>query len=228
MEQNKKVLLVNGSPRKENWNTMTLLKYAAEGAGTVGCETEIVNLYDYTFKGCVSCFACKVKDSKTNGLCAYKDELTPVLQKAKEADVVILGAPVYYDYPTAQMRAFMERFMFPVDPYMIDMNTGKRVRLVEKTVPTAIIYTMNCPEWFMAEVNYPTILEANEKALARLFGYCETLYCCDTFQYTDYSKYDCNMFDSEKKSKQREIQFPIDCENAFELGKRLAERALEE
>jgi hypothetical protein len=39
------------------------------------------------------------------------------------------------------------------------------------------------------------------------FGYCETLYSCDTYQYQDYSKMDCNMFDEEKKAVQREKQF---------------------
>ncbi len=226
--QTKKVLLINGSPRKGDWNTITLLKHAAEGAASVGADTDLINLYDYTYKGCVSCLACKIKNSKTNGLCAYKDELTKILQKAKEADVIIMGSPVYYDYPTAQLRAFLERFMFPVDPYMIDKKTGKRVRYLDKTVPTALIYTMNCPEWFMDEVNYPTILGSNESALSRLFGYCETLYSCDTYQYTDYSKYDCNMFDETKKTEQREKQFPIDCKKAFELGVKLVQKSLEE
>ena len=59
----------------------------------------------------------------------------------------------------------------------------------------------------------------------RLFGYCETLNSCDTFQYTDYAKYDCNLFDADKKAIQRDTQFPIDLENAFELGKRLVLKA---
>ena len=29
-----------------------------------GAETELVHLYDIDFKGCKSCFACKLKDSK--------------------------------------------------------------------------------------------------------------------------------------------------------------------
>jgi hypothetical protein len=37
---------------------------------------------------------------------------------------------------------------------------------------------------------------------------------------------DCNMFDEEKKAEQREKQFPVDLENAYELGKRLAQKVL--
>jgi multimeric flavodoxin WrbA len=50
----------NGSPRK-TWNTATLLEKALEGAASKGAETELVHLYDVTFKGCISCFACKTK-----------------------------------------------------------------------------------------------------------------------------------------------------------------------
>ena len=61
-----KALFVNGSPRK-NWNTVKLLERAMEGAKDLGAECELVNIYDKPFKGCVSCFACKVKNSKCNG-----------------------------------------------------------------------------------------------------------------------------------------------------------------
>ena len=57
-----KALFVNGSPRK-NWTTHKMLESAMEGAREAGAETELVHLYDAAFKGCVSCFACKVKGS---------------------------------------------------------------------------------------------------------------------------------------------------------------------
>jgi hypothetical protein len=37
-----KVMAFNGSPRKKNWNTITLLKKALEGAASVGAETELI------------------------------------------------------------------------------------------------------------------------------------------------------------------------------------------
>ena len=53
-----KVMAFNGSPRKKKWNTVTLLKSALEGAASVGAETELVQLYDLDFSGCMSCFSC--------------------------------------------------------------------------------------------------------------------------------------------------------------------------
>ncbi len=72
----KKLIAINGSPRK-NWNTAQLLKEAVRGAKDAGAEAEIVDLYSLTFKGCTSCFYCKLK-SKEHGTCAMKDDLTPI------------------------------------------------------------------------------------------------------------------------------------------------------
>ncbi|GAB6266704.1 MAG: hypothetical protein STSR0001_21510 [Methanothrix sp.] len=58
-----RVIAINGSPRK-TWNTTTLLENALRGAESAGAKTELVHLYDLEYKGCTSCFACKLKDGK--------------------------------------------------------------------------------------------------------------------------------------------------------------------
>ena len=77
-----KAMFFNGSPRK-NWNTAKMLEAAAEGAREAGAETEAVNLYDFPFAGCKSCFACKIKNARTNGVCALRDNLRPILERAR-------------------------------------------------------------------------------------------------------------------------------------------------
>ena len=59
-----KVLFVNGSPRKK-WTTAKLLESAAQGAIDAGATVKLVHLYDEPFRGCVSCFACKLKNATT-------------------------------------------------------------------------------------------------------------------------------------------------------------------
>ncbi len=75
-----KVVAFNGSPRK-SWNTATLLNQALEGAASQGAETELIHLYDYSYKGCISCFACKLIGGKSYGRCAVDDELKPILRR---------------------------------------------------------------------------------------------------------------------------------------------------
>ena len=220
-----KALFINGSPRKK-FNTAQMLESAMKGAADAGAETEWINLFDYEFTGCRSCFACKIKNSKTNGLCAIRDSIRPVLEKAKNADIIVFGSPVYYGYPTGQLRNFVERLLFPLDTYLVDEN-GNRVKVRNKVVPTGLIYTMNCPEWLMKKVDYPKLLGFTGEEIGRLCGYNEVLYSCDTYQFTDYARYDVNMFPEEAKRKTLEEQFPIDLENAYNLGVKLVNMARE-
>ncbi len=216
-----KVMIINGSPRK-NFNTAKMLKEAQRGAQDSGAEVEYVNLYDINYKGCISCLICKRKGVEQQGLCFYKDDLRPLLEKCLNADAVIIGSPVYHSYPSGMMRSFLERCMFPAHTYMIDKQNGGLKRVLDHTLPTALIFTMNANEEQFRQHHYDVVLGDNETSLRAVFGYCETLYSFDTFQYTDYAKYDCDLFDAEHKAKMRDEQFPKDLQKAYELGKRLA------
>src|SRR5659263_69368 len=135
-----KVIAINGSPRKK-WNTATMLEKALEGAASEGAETELIHLYDLNFKGCTSCFACKLKDGKSYGKCAMKDELTHVLEKLRDVDAVILGSPIYLGNSTGEMRSFMERYIFPYSAYSANLQT-----LYPRNTTIGYIYTMNITE----------------------------------------------------------------------------------
>ena len=216
-----KALFLNGSPRK-NQNTYKLLEQSMKGTQDAGAETELIHLFKYEFTGCKSCFACKLKNAKTNGLCAVKDSIRPILEKAYEADIIVIGSPVYFSYPTGQVRNFIERLAFPIHTYNVD-DKGNFFTVPHKPVKTAMIYTMNCPEAWMEKYNYPILLGESVNTLKHIFGYSEVLYSCDTYQYNDYSRYEGNLFEESKKREHRDKQFPIDLKNAYELGKRLAE-----
>ena len=209
-----KALFINGSPRK-NGNTAQLLKRAMDGAREAGAEVELVNLYDRSlnYKGCMSCFACKVKGGK-KGVCSFKDDLQPILQKAVEADVLACGSPNYCGYPSAALRAFMER-----------MDYSKPVVL--KRICSATIYTMNCPnEEVYRQMNYHILMDASAQQLG-VFGPTEVLCSYDTYQFPNYDRYDAATFSEVHKAEVRDTQFPIDLEKAFELGKRLVAKAKE-
>lgn len=212
-----KILAINGSPRK-NHNTATLLNQTLAGAASQGAETEQVNLYDLTYKGCVSCFACKLKNGKSYGKCAYKDDLSPLLEKIETVDAIILGSPIYLMSVTGYMRAFMERLIFPYLTY-----TENYKSLFEKKIPAAMIYTMNITDEQMQTFGLRQVLELQERYIEKMFGSVEQLIVNDTYQFDDYSKYDITVFDEDKKAKIKEEQFPLACKKAFDLGVRFAQ-----
>ncbi|MFA5266920.1 MAG: flavodoxin family protein [Methanoregula sp.] len=209
------VIAINGSPRKK-WNTAMLLEQTLEGAASQGAKTELVHLYDLDYKGCTSCFACKLKGGKSYGKCAMNDGLTPVLEKIASTDALILGSPIYFGIVTGEMRSFMERLLFP---YLI--YTNPPASLFPGKIPTAFVYTMNVSEPLMKEI-YGTHISANEQVLTRMFGQSESLFSTETLQFEDYDKMVFNYVDpGERRQRRREI-FPQDCRRAFDLGVRMA------
>jgi multimeric flavodoxin WrbA len=210
-----KVLAINGSPRK-NWNTYTLLEEALEGAKSKAAEIELINLYDITYRGCISCFACKRK-GVTLDQCATKDDLHPILKKVRESDAFILGSPIYFNCVTGEMRSFMERLFFPYISY------DRKPSSFGKTINTAFIYTMNVPESYLDTHGYTQMFKSNARTLENIFGHSETLVVTETYQFDDYSKFDISMFDAEQRKTRKATIFREDCKKAYELGERIAE-----
>jgi len=209
-----RVMAFNGSPRKK-WNTATLLEHALEGAASEGAETELVHLYDLDFKGCTSCFACKLRYAKSFGKCAMKDGLTPILDQVPKAGALILGSPIYWGTATGVMRMFMERLLFPFMTYDAENNI-----LFRKKIPTGLIYTMNVPADQLQRFGFDRTIEFDKRVMGMIFGASETLLCTDTLQFEDYAKMAASRFDPEKKAQRRKDVFPLDCQKARDMGAR--------
>lgn len=221
-----KVIAINGSPRK-NWNTATLLQEALEGAKSVGADTEIIHLYDLTFKGCTSCFACKRKNSRHIGHCAMKDDLSSVLEKAAECNVLLLGTPIYFANITSAMQAFLERLLFSSVTYTYGHGSVFKGNVSSGFIYTMNapkdIHTMNIPEELVKYYNYETLFQYYKQCCLQILnGTSEFLLSQDTYQFDDYSKHESSMFDEKHKSQVKIEQYPIDCQKAFDMGARLA------
>ena len=211
-----KALAINGSPRKM-WNTFMLLQKSMEGAASEGVATELIHLYDLAFKGCISCFACKTIGSASYGRCAVKDDLAPILEKVLEADVLILGSPIYFGSVTGEMQSFLERLQFPFLTY-----TDPPASIFPGKTHTAFIFTLGADEKMAKERGFDARMAMHEFILKMIFGSSESLCSYDTYQFDDYSKVFAPRWDPEEKAKRRAEVFPEDCRCAFEMGKRLA------
>lgn len=63
--------------------------------------------------------------------------------------------------------------------------------------------------------------------MGQIMGHNELLYICNTYQFNDYSCYEMNLFDEADKRAYRDTHFEKDLEKAYQLGKRVAEAALQ-
>lgn len=211
----KKIIAINGSPRRKG-NTAELLEHALRGAKEAGAETELIHLYGLNFKGCISCFYCKRKD-KEHGTCAMKDDLTPVLERIKEADALVLGAPIYFMNLSSGMIALMERLFFSNYLYSDDIPT-----VFPKPLPHAFIYTMNMTEAHVAQYGIRERFSFHEGASERfLQSKPAVLYAYNTYQFNDYSKYESSIFNEPEKAAYRKEVFPAQCQEAYRIGSAL-------
>lgn len=215
-----KAVFINSSPRK-NWNTDKLLQSAAKGAESAGAEVKYYDLYDLQFSGCRSCFACKIKDSKTAGACTYSDGLKPVMDAVRDADVLVLGTPVYLGQMSAQLNLFWERLMFANVSYS-SYDIGLKM---EKPKQCAMIVTMGATVTQMKQIGYDQQFNYLGQQLGHMMGGkpAEILYSNDAYQFSDYSKYNVSVdrADPVQKKEHLEKEYPKDLDKAYELGRKL-------
>jgi len=217
-----KVMIFNGSPRKK-WNTALMLESILNGIKTSGeVEAKWVDLYDYNYKGCRSCFACKLKGGKSYGRCAIQDEITPILEEAAISDILLFGTPIYFQNITGEMQSFLERLMFPFSCY----DTEHPSLWPKKTV-CGVVYTMNATADILNTDPFDGVkglFKTQNYFLTRFFGEPEVYYCQDTYQFANYDNYYAPKWDKEAKKKRREEVFPHDLQAAFQMGVKLANK----
>ena len=84
---------------------------------------------------------------------------------------------------------------------------------------------MGSTEEAAKENQYPVILGEMSRVLGMLFGSTETLCSYNTYQFSDYSRYEVADFVESLRAEQRDKQFPLDLEAAYALGRRLVGQA---
>lgn len=100
----KKVLILSGSPRNGG-NSDLLCDEFLKGATMAGHSVEKIRVADKKIAPCLGCYHCK----DHGGKCVYNDDMTEILQKMINADVLVLASPVYFYSICAQLKAVIDR-----------------------------------------------------------------------------------------------------------------------
>ena len=99
----KKVLIISTSIRN-NSNSEILAHEMEKGAKEAGNEVEFVTLKDKEINFCKGCMACQ-----KIGRCVIDDDVNPILEKMKNAEVIVWATPVYYYEMSGQMKTLIDR-----------------------------------------------------------------------------------------------------------------------
>ena len=98
-----KVVGIVSSPRK-NMNTDTFVTKALEGAQSIGAEIEKIYLNDLEIKPCQACDRFPAPD-----YCFYRDGMEKIYNVLANADALVIGAPAYFGYFSAQLKLLIDR-----------------------------------------------------------------------------------------------------------------------
>lgn len=142
----KKLLIINGSPRKKGSDAV-VCDIISKMVEEHGYESETIWAYDLGIGGCKACMACKSTQK-----CVQKDCMNDMLEKIKDADMLLLATPVYFLAETGPFKNFIDR-MYP----LMRMNPDRSVTtFTGKPKKAAIVVTCGAPDGNMIFANIVT------------------------------------------------------------------------
>ncbi len=104
LKMSKKVVVISSSPRKGG-NSDTMCDEFVRGARDAGNEAVKYFLEDIEFSSCKACYKCKTPEMK----CFQEDQISEILEKMMEADVIVYATPVYYYGMCGTLKMFFDR-----------------------------------------------------------------------------------------------------------------------
>ena len=167
-----KVLLVNGSPNRHGC-TYTALREVADTLEAEGLETEIVSLGSKPIQDCIGCGRC----AALGGVCTFADDgVNEIIEKAKDADGFVFGAPVYYAHPCGRLLSAMDRMFYaggavfaqkPAAAVTSARRAGTTASLdaIQKHFTIAKMPVIASSYWNMVHGNTPEEVKKDEEGL---------------------------------------------------------------
>ena len=132
-----KVVLFNGS-MNPNGNTNSMLRVMEKVFNDEGIETEVLCIGGKPVRDCIACGGCFGK-----GKCVFDDDVANLwLEKAKEADGIVFGSPVYFAHASGRLLSIMDR-MFYASGGALAQKVGACVAVARRAGTIQAIEDMN-------------------------------------------------------------------------------------
>ena len=99
----KKVLIISSSLRGGS-NSELLARQCEKGAVEDGKDVEFLSLKGKKINFCIGCMACQKA-----GQCVQKDDVNEIMEKVKNAEVIVYATPIYYYEMCGQLKTLLDR-----------------------------------------------------------------------------------------------------------------------
>ena len=131
----KKVLVISTSMRVGH-NSDHFAQVFCDGAISAGHEVEYISLKGRKISFCIGCSACH-----TSRRCVLQDDAAEIIEKMKQADVLVFATPIYFFEMSGQMKTlldrtnplFMEEYAFR-DVYLLTAAHDGRAAAVDRCI----------------------------------------------------------------------------------------------
>lgn len=103
-----KILVLNGSPKRDKSDTMQITRAFLDGMNTVEKhDVKIIHVIEKDVKYCLGCFSCM----NGSGKCVQNDDMKEILDEIVDADLLLLSFPLYcYSFP-APLKTVLDRLL---------------------------------------------------------------------------------------------------------------------
>ncbi len=134
-----KILILNGSPKREKSDTLKVTAAFIEGMMDVWPqEISIINAVDKHVEYCTGCFSCM----RNGGTCIHDDDMRGILEKILESDLLLLSFPLYCYGMPAPLKALIDRIL-PLSSMSME-KVGDRYEHVGQADFSHLRYLMIC------------------------------------------------------------------------------------
>ena len=175
-----KILIINGSPKGKNSNSLRLAASFVEGykakAEKNGAPVSVEQLDVAALKigACRGCFACW---KKTPGVCCIKDDMPSIIEKELEADLIVWSFPLYYFNVPGMLKNLIDRQLPMNLPFMSENTNGTGSgshdsRYDMKNTRHVLVSTCG---FYSAKGNYDSVTNMFDHFLGK--GNYETVFC---------------------------------------------------
>ena len=128
--------MLNGSA-KANGNTYHALEEVGKELERQGIDYEIFQIGPDPVRDCIGCSRCSEQ-----GCVFEEDEVNTFIAKAKEADGLVFGTPVYYAHPSGRVQSFLDR-VFYSSGRALAFKPGAAVAVARRGGTTASLDALN-------------------------------------------------------------------------------------
>ena len=140
-----KVMAISSSPRGGSQSkTEIMLSALIKGMRASGAQVQEVYLRKHKVHYCTGCYTCW---TKTPGVCQIKDDMTlKLFPMFLASDIVVYGSPLYHFTMNACMKAFIERTLPMVQPFLVEKNGNTSHPLRTKPPASVMLSVAGFPE----------------------------------------------------------------------------------